>query len=264
MALTANKDPQTKPDEILAILVEDNVHIYRGAAVCANAAGYAIPATDTDGNVFIGIAMEECDNTVTGHTQGGQRVQVFRPGSAVFSKATAAQTDVGLEAFISDDETVVLAAAGTEGVHVGTVIEVPDSSHVRVALRGARPFSFMYGMMTFHVNLADVADGDVITTITPGFVGELVKTFWVQGTPVTTGSKASSLNWEIGTTDVTGGAIALTSAACTPLGKVIAGAAMTAGVAFGASSTISLEASSTTAFAEGDGMVVLVYKQLLQ
>ena len=263
-ALTANRDPQTRDDEILSILVEDNVHIYRGAGVCVNAAGYATPAADTAGNVFLGIAREECDNTLTGHTQGGKRVTVFRPGSAVFAKSSAAQTDIGLEAFISDDQTVVLAAAGTEGVHVGTVIDVPSSSTVRVALSKARPFQFTFAIFSIPVILANLADGDIVTTLTPGFAGEIVDMDFVVTDPVTTASKLSTLNAEIGTTNLTGGTVALTSANCDTLGKVVAAASITGNNSFGATDTISAEASSTTTFIEGEGVLIIRCKQLLQ
>src|SRR5689334_23244169 len=65
----------------LGLLVEDNVHIYQGALVQVNASGYAVPAgvataVDTSGYVTMGKAMEEIDNTLSGHTQGGKTVQV--------------------------------------------------------------------------------------------------------------------------------------------------------------------------------------------
>lgn len=109
--------------------------------------------------------------------------------------------------------------------------------------------------------MADIADGDVVTAVTPGYAGTIEKVYWIQGTPVTTASKASTLNLEIGTTDVTGGTIELTSAACTPLGTIIDGAAITAENTFTSTDTISLEASSTTTFVEGAGTVVIVCSQ---
>jgi len=67
------------------------------------------------------------------------------------------------------------------------------------------------------------------------------------------------LSVEIGTTDMTGGTLALTSANCTPLGVVVAqGAAPTAGNRFDDDDTLSIEAASVTAFAEGEITVYLV------
>lgn len=109
----------------------------------------------------------------------------------------------------------------------------------------------------FYVNLATLTDADQVTAWIPGHKGRIIATRFITHIPVTTGSKASTLNWEIGTVNVTGGTIALTSAAATPRGKVIEGAAITALNSFDADDTISLEATSTTAFSEGTGWLDL-------
>ncbi len=133
MALSANRDPQVRDDKLLSLPVEDDVHIYRGALVCVNAAGYAVPAADTAGYSFRGVAIEEVDNTLTGHSQGGKRVRVRRRCSAVFAKASAVRGDNNEIAYVSDDETVVLAGM-ENNIAVGEVIDLVDSSHVRVQI----------------------------------------------------------------------------------------------------------------------------------
>lgn len=113
-------------------------------------------------------------------------------------------------------------------------------------------------ILTIPIALANITGaGDVLTTFTPGFAGKIVSLDFAVGTPVTTGSKAATLNAEIGTTNLTGGTVALTSANCTPLGAVVAGAAITAANVFTATDTISIEAASVTAFAEGDGVLIV-------
>jgi predicted RecA/RadA family phage recombinase len=112
-------------------------------------------------------------------------------------------------------------------------------------------------IISIPVTLSKIVDGDLATTFTPGFAGTILRTQFVVTDPVTTADKLSTLNLEIGTTNVTGGTVALTSAACTPLGKTIAGAAVTATNVFTASDTISVEASSTTGFAEGAGVLMI-------
>jgi len=110
-----------------------------------------------------------------------------------------------------------------------------------------------------HITLADVADGDVLTTWAPGFAGRIVSIHAEVVAPVTTAAKLSSLSCEIGTTSVTGGVVALTSANCTPMGAKVAGSAITAANAFGTADTISIEAASTTAFAEGSINLVIEF-----
>ncbi|MFA5112426.1 MAG: hypothetical protein WC443_13530, partial [Desulfobaccales bacterium] len=43
--------------------VAANTKIYAGSLVCVNAAGFATPAADTIGFRFIGVAMEQVDNS---------------------------------------------------------------------------------------------------------------------------------------------------------------------------------------------------------
>jgi predicted RecA/RadA family phage recombinase len=112
-------------------------------------------------------------------------------------------------------------------------------------------------IISIPVALAEVADGDVVTGFTPGFAGTILRTQFVVTVPVDTADDLSTLNLEIGSTDVTGGSIALTSATATPVGKTIAGAAVTGAATFTASDTISVEASATTPFAEGSGVLLI-------
>ena len=118
-----------------------------------------------------------------------------------------------------------------------------------------------HGTWCFPITLSSItAAGDVVTDITPGFAGAIKKLYWVQGVPVTTAAKAATLNLEVNALDLAGGTIALTSAACTPLGKVIASAAITGSNRFDADDTISVEAASVTAFAEGSGVLLVEYE----
>jgi hypothetical protein len=99
------------------------------------------------------------------------------------------------------------------------------------------------------------AAGDVVTEMRPGVYGTIEYWEFIVTKPVTTAAKLATLNLEIDTTNVTGGAIALTSAAATPLGKVIPGAAITAANTITPDSKLSVEAASVTAFSEGQGVL---------
>ena len=79
----------------------------------------------------------------------------------------------------------------------------------------------------------------------------------------TTGSKASTLHPEIGSTPVTGGSLALTSANMTPLGHGVDASAITAANTFTASDAISIVAASTTTFIEGEVTLVLVVEPVV-
>lgn len=123
-----------------------------------------------------------------------------------------------------------------------------------------------HGTWCFHItDMSQIADGDVITEFVPGFAGAIKKWYWVQGTAVTTPAKLSTLNLEINDVDVesvlgTNSTISLTSAACTPIGKVIEGTIVGEKNTFDKNDKISVEASSTTAFVEGSGTIVIEYE----
>jgi hypothetical protein len=117
--------------------------------------------------------------------------------------------------------------------------------------------------VTIPINLASiVGSGDVLTTYTPGYAFKILSVDFAVSVPATTGSKAASLNLEIGTTDLTGGVVALTSANSTPLGVKVAGSAVTATNTGTSSDTISVESSGVTAFSEGAGYLLLKIQNL--
>lgn len=113
-------------------------------------------------------------------------------------------------------------------------------------------------IMTFPIALAGItAAGDVLTNYTPAFKGRIRQVDFAVQTAATTAAKLASLNLEIGTTNLTGGVVALTSANCTPAGALVAGSAVTALNSFTATSTLSIEAASVTAFVEGSGVLLV-------
>ena len=265
--VSANRDPQLKDSRELSILVEDNVHIYWGVGVCVNAAGYAAPMGDDSGVQFVGVALEECDNTLTGHAQGGKRVRVQTQGSAVFTKASAAQTDLGLPVYAGYDGTVVVAGGSSNKVFVGIITEIISSSLARVQLRLAQnvpdAVSYSYGVLTIPIVLATIA-ADTVTNLPLDFVGEIISVNAVTTVVASTAGKAASLNLEIDAVDLDGGVVALTTAGCDTLGKVVAGSAVTGHNAFTAAQTLSVEGSGITAFSQGEIVLVITYRCLLQ
>lgn len=113
------------------------------------------------------------------------------------------------------------------------------------------------------INLASISGaGDVVTNFVPGHRFKVLKETFIVTVPVTTAAKAVTLNSEIGTTNVTGSAVALTSANCTPLGALVAGGAITAANTGSATDTFSVEAASVTAFVEGAGVYVVLIQNL--
>lgn len=158
-----------------------------------------------------------------------------------------------------------IAAAGTEAAAFtqtySTAVRT-TTAPVTDSTGGAAQAAAAAGVGVFTVaipvTLATITGaGDVLTNYTPGFKFKLLAASFAVGVPATTGSKLATLNLEIGTTNVTGGDVALTSANCTPLGALVSGSAITALNTGTSSDTISVESSSVTAFVEGTGYLLL-------
>lgn len=106
-------------------------------------------------------------------------------------------------------------------------------------------------------DMVKIADVDILTDFIPGFAGKILAIDWWQEDPVTTAAKLSNLSLEIEAVELQGGVLALTSAACTPLGKIINGSAITGLNTFTAAQKITITGDTTTAFVEGSGAVIL-------
>lgn len=222
--------------------------VYQGAAVGDNASGYGRPLTS--GDPFRGFALEKVDNS--SGSAGDLNISLLTKGNIQLAVSGLAITDVGRPVYATDDNTFVLTGIGS---YIGHVHRYVSSGYGIIAFDADIPEEVV--IVSIPITNAKLADGDIVTTYTPGFNGRIKALDYVTHDPVTTASKASTLNAEIGTTNVTGGTVALTSAACTPLGKIVAGAAITAAAAFKDTDTISIEAASTTTFIEGTGVLLL-------
>ncbi len=98
-------------------------------------------------------------------------------------------------------------------------------------------------------NATSIANGDLLTDYVPGYRFKILKFDARCATPVTTNAKASNLNLEIDSTNVTGGVIALSGTYAQ--GAAQAGTAVTANSIGTSSQALSIEAAATTAFVEG-------------
>ena len=129
MALTANRyDERFAAGWQLPFPVAAQTTIYKGALVCLDADGYLVPAADTAGLRFVGVARDSADNS--SGSDGDTEVVVVTQGSIVVAKSGAGAGDVGASAFCSDDETVALSTVNE--VYAGLVVAVTDSGHVRL------------------------------------------------------------------------------------------------------------------------------------
>ncbi|HUT49980.1 MAG TPA: capsid cement protein [Alphaproteobacteria bacterium] len=132
MALSADRNTKFAEPLLESYPVAASTTIYAGSLVCLNSSGYAVPAADTSGYVFVGVAREKIVNS---GLDGAKRITVRRKGCFELAYGgTAAITLVGTKVYVEDDQTVNAAASTTNDIPVGYVSQYVDASTVWVDL----------------------------------------------------------------------------------------------------------------------------------
>jgi hypothetical protein len=134
-ALTRDRNTAYSLGDLLAIPVAAATQIFAGSLVCCNAAGYAVPADDAVGYIFMGVAEAGVDNRLG--DDGDLDVVVRRRGRFRFASDTALdQSTLGACVFAVDDQTIVAdEAEETNDVFVGILarVEAADDCWVDIA-----------------------------------------------------------------------------------------------------------------------------------
>lgn len=109
------------------------VRIPKGALVSINTSGYATNASDAAGEKFAGVAYETVDNSAG--APGDVSIRVETTGTFVFvdGGANGAQTDVGVEFNIVDNQTVTDAST-TNNLKAGVAVESISPTQVRIRI----------------------------------------------------------------------------------------------------------------------------------
>jgi hypothetical protein len=212
---------------------------------------YAVNLTNATSVGLANVAGEEIHGVLQGVPTSGQAADVCCSG---ITKVAAGGTIAVGDKLCTDANGKFVAATSNNDYVLGICVVGAASGEIGsmvITHTGKGSLFTPSTIWTHQVLLASIADGDVVTSFVPGFAGKIVGFGVNVSAAVTTGSKATTLNLEIGTTNLTGGVLALTSANMTPLGKTLASTAITAANVFTATDAISIEASSTTAFVEG-------------
>jgi hypothetical protein len=120
-ALTKDRATSYREGIEIEFLVAANTKIFAGSLVCVNSSGYAAPAADTAGFKFIGVAMQQVDNS-TG-ADGAKNLRVRRTGVFEFDAASINPAMVGDPMYAVDDHTFDDAAGPTNDVKVGVLVK---------------------------------------------------------------------------------------------------------------------------------------------
>jgi len=132
-SLTANYDAERKDGILVAYKVAAGAVIYKGAMVCLNSRGYAVPAADAPGLKFVGFAYEQGDNAAG--NDGDVTARVWKDGSFRVAMSSPASEDLGADVYVVDDNAVAMDTAYS--IWAGTIVELPVDGVVRVLIRNA-------------------------------------------------------------------------------------------------------------------------------
>lgn len=159
MSLTANRDlPRFVDQELRALKVKAATKIYKGAFVGIDRASGFVRGLAA-GDLFAGIAYEECDNTAGAN--GDKSCRVYTQGDFHCTLSGAVQADAGRPVFASDDETLTLAGGGA-GSYAGRCVDVPSSDRVIVRIE---PLDIAQEIRTVSVPLSSLTTGQTTNPV---------------------------------------------------------------------------------------------------
>lgn len=129
MELSGNREVDHYIDqELRSFQVAGSTHIYKGALVGLNGAGYANPLEI--GALFVGIAYEEMDNA--SGADGDLNVRVYTVGDFGHVLSGAVLSDIGRPVFALSDDTLTFGKG--ENSYVGFVQDFISSGEIIVRL----------------------------------------------------------------------------------------------------------------------------------
>lgn len=216
---------------------------YRGM-IASTAANHTAVLASVAGQQIIGILRNE--------PEAGEACEIVVEGVA---KAIAGGTIVRGDR-LSVASTGALVASTGAGAIVGVALESAASGAIFSVLLQPRSLSLV--TLSIPVSLAAIPAGDVLTSYPLPGAGRIVGFRYVPSVVSSTAGDGMNLNLEIGTTNLTGGVLGLTSANTNTLGVVVESSAITGANTYAPGALLSIEgATGAGAFAEGSGALLI-------
>ena len=125
--LSADRDTKTREAARERLPVAADTVIYGGAAVAADSSGNAVPAANSSGLKFRGVAEDLADND--GGDAGDVNVHVRKAPSARWAGSGFSAADLGADVYFADDQTVTKTPGGCLA---GKILEVVSATSVWV------------------------------------------------------------------------------------------------------------------------------------
>lgn len=131
-ALTADRKTTRKEGIIGHHAVKAATTIYQGSLVCIDASGWAVPASDTPGLIFVGVAVSRADNA--SGANGDIDVQVYRKGLYSFAASGLTRANEGDAVYVTDDQTVQTSSAN---VTCGVLVQYVSATEAYIDIEPA-------------------------------------------------------------------------------------------------------------------------------
>jgi len=248
----------------LAAEVANSVQTYAGAWAGlrgpdhATTQGYLDGFDDEKGMIFLGGHLDSQvlgDTTATIPPENRLNVE-----PKIYPQATvtgvASRGDIGKVVYLTDNNTLTLTRP-TLATPIGYVTEWSSSTTCDVFMFGTAAQAAVdlagQGSQVFHLghyNAAAITDADVVTSYPLPFHCSLESLFAVCTVAIAGGGGTTTLNCEIGTTNVTG-SLAVTTAAGGTKGTVLSQALSGSNVGH-SGDLLSVEATSTSSISGGE------------
>ncbi len=119
-ALTKDRNTTYREGIELDVPVKGNTRIFAGSLVAVDATGYAVPAGNTAGHRFMGVALEQVDNR--SGADGAATVRLRTCGVFEFEAVSISRANLGAEMYVVDDQTFDDADPG-QGVKCGRLVK---------------------------------------------------------------------------------------------------------------------------------------------
>jgi hypothetical protein len=121
-ALTKDRATPYREGVELDYPVAANSKIYSGSLVCCNTSGYAVPGSDSPVHKFLGVALEQVDNTEG--ADGDKVIRLRRTGVFEFDAEALEQAAIGSTMYVVDDHTMSPASETIYDVRIGILVKL--------------------------------------------------------------------------------------------------------------------------------------------
>jgi hypothetical protein len=102
-ACTTDRNTTYRQGLELEYPVKAATRIYAGSMVAVDSTGYALPAANTTGYKFVGVALEQVDNS--SGANGAVLIRIRTTGVFGFGATSISQANVGADMYVVDDQT---------------------------------------------------------------------------------------------------------------------------------------------------------------